>query len=104
MASFAILASMNRIKKAFRRLFSRMKSDQAKGAQKTMLEELFNDYYIRRRDVYKMNFFRGIFFGLGSVLGGTVVVALIIWLLSLFVDFPLVGSLLQDVKNSIHTR
>lgn len=94
---------MNTLKKFFRRLFTKIKNDQAKGAQKTMLEELFNDYYIRRRDIYKMNFFRGIFFGLGSVIGGTVVVAAIIWVLALFVDFPVIGNLFQDAKNTINT-
>lgn len=66
-----------------------------------MLEELFNDFYIRRKQVYKMNFFRGIFFGLGSAFGGTVIIALIIWLLSLFVNFPLVGEFFKEAQNSI---
>lgn len=40
------------------------------------------DFHSSRAQVYKVNFFRGIFFGLGSVLGGTIVVALIVWLLA----------------------
>ena len=95
---------MNTPKNFFDKVQNRIKNDQAKGAQRAMLEELFNDYYIRRGDVYKMNFFRGIFFGLGSVIGGTLVVALIIWILSLFVDIPVIGNFLQDIKNSIHVR
>ena len=51
------------------------------GARKAMLEDMFNDYYRNRHKVYLMNFVRGIFFGLGSVLGGTIVVALLIWVL-----------------------
>lgn len=93
---------MNAIKRFFRRVVSHVKDEQAKGAQKTMLEELFNDFYIRRRNIYKMNFFRGIFFGLGSALGGTLVVALVLWILSLFVNFPFVGDLFRDAQNSIN--
>lgn len=78
-----------------------IKTNQAQAAYKTMAEELFQDYYKRRHDVYKMNFVRGIFFGFGSVIGGTVVVALLIWVLSLFINFPLIGEYFQDAQRSI---
>jgi hypothetical protein len=54
-----------------------------KGARKSVLEDLFNDFNRNRFTVYKFNFFRGIFFGLGSVLGGTVVIAIIVGVLNL---------------------
>ncbi len=68
-----------------------------------MLEELFNDIYKNRIRIYKINFVRGIFFGLGSVLGGTVVVALVVWILSFFVNIPGIGSSLQDAQNKIES-
>ena len=68
--------------KKITQLFERFKAEQVKGAQKTLLEELFNDFYAERRKIYRVNFFRGIFFGLGSVLGGTLVVALLVGLLN----------------------
>ena len=57
-------------------------SSNEKGAREAVLEDLFNDFNRNRYVIYKMNFFRGVFFGFGSVLGGTVVVALVIWLLN----------------------
>jgi len=75
--------------------------DQRMGARRTLLEELFNDFYDDRRNIYKMNFFRGIFFGLGSVLGGTVVVALVVWILSFFVQLPVIGQPLQQAQDQI---
>ena len=75
--------------------------DQRMGARRALLEELFNDFYDDRRNIYKMNFFRGIFFGLGSVLGGTVVVALVVWVLSFFVQLPVIGQPLQQAQDSI---
>lgn len=43
--------------------------------RKAFLEEMFNDIYSERRRIYGVNFFRGLFFGLGTFLGGTVVVS-----------------------------
>lgn len=94
---------MNGIIKKIKQLISGFGDSQGKAAQKTMLEELFNDWYMQRGKVYKMNFIRGIFFGLGTALGGTLLLALIVWLLSLFVDFPLVGDFLRSTQDTINT-
>lgn len=72
-------------------------------ARRTILEELFNDFYDDRRNIYRMNFFRGIFFGLGSVLGGTVVVAIIVWILSFFVQLPFIGQSVENAKDQIQS-
>lgn len=71
------------------------------GARRAVIEELFNDMYDDRRNIYLMNFIRGIFFGLGSVLGGTIVVALIVAILSLFVQLPFIGPSLQQAQDQI---
>ena len=73
------------------------------GARRTLLEELFNDFYDDRRNIYKMNFFRGIFFGLGTVIGGTIIVALIVWGLSFFVNIPGVGDAAQKATESLES-
>lgn len=65
------------------------------------LEELFNDLYNNRQRIYKLNFFRGILFGAGSALGGTVVIALVVWVLSLFVNVPLIGEIFRGAQQSI---
>lgn len=92
---------MDTIRRKIHDIAASLRKTQGKAAQKAFIEELFNDYYLHRREVYKMNFFRGIFFGLGSVLGGTLVVALLVWLLSFFVNFPLIGDYLQDAQRTI---
>ena len=83
------------------KLVDNIKQGQEKGAQEALLEDLFNNMYAQRRKVYKMNFFRGIFFAVGSIIGGTIVIALIIWLLSLFVNIPVIGDYFEDAQNSI---
>ena len=88
------------IKKVIRKI----KTDNERGAQQTLLEELFHDFNRSRVQVYKMNFVRGVFFGLGSVLGGTIVVALIAWLLSFFVYLPGIGQSIEKAQESIQSQ
>ncbi len=78
-----------------------VKNNLVSGAQRRLIEELFNDHYKYRWRIYQMNFFRGLFFGLGSVLGATIVVGLLIWLLSLFTNLPVVGNFLEQSQTSI---
>lgn len=80
----------------------KVKNDNENGARKAILEDLFYDFHKSRRQVYLTNFFRGVFFGVGSVLGGTVVIALIVWLLHLLVDIPGgVGDFVQYIVNIV---
>ena len=83
--------------KFWNKLKRRLRDDNERGAREAMLEELFNDFNRSRFTVYKFNFFRGIFFGLGSVLGGTVVLALLVWLLNL------TGHLIPGVADFVNS-
>jgi len=82
-------------------LLTKIKRDQENGARLSIIEELFNDFYMRRHRVYWANFVRGLFFGFGSVLGGTLLVAIAIWIFSQFVHWPGVGDFFQLVTNSL---
>ena len=66
-----------------------------------VLQELFNDLYHDRKKIYKVNFFRGIFFGFGSFLGATMLVAILIWALSLFGNLPVIGDYFNRAQQSI---
>lgn len=78
-----------------------MRENNERGARESLLEDLFYDFNRSRAQIYKMNFIRGIFFGLGSVIGGTVIVALIVWILSFFVSVPGIGHSLQQVEQTV---
>jgi hypothetical protein len=76
-------------------------TDRKEGdARKALLEELFYDFYQNRRQVYWMNFVRGIFFGFGSLLGGTIVVATVVWVLGQVTGF---FPPLQDAVDTLST-
>lgn len=72
------------------------------GARRAVLEDLFYDFNKSRAQIYKMNFFRGVFFGFGTVIGATIVVAFLVWFLSLFADIPgAVGEFVQYIVDVV---
>jgi len=73
-------------------------------ARRAILEDLFYDFHKRRGQVYWMNFTRGLFFGIGSVVGGTIVVALVVWILSWFTGIPEFGQWVQGIINTIEKK
>jgi len=83
----------------------KVKTETENGSRKAILEDLFYDFHKSRRQVYFMNFNRGVFFGVGSVLGGTVVIAIVIWLLGLLVDIPGgVGDFIQYIVDTVQQK
>lgn len=79
-----------------------LKRTSERRARRKIIEELFYDFYSSRSKVYMMNFFRGLFFGLGTIIGGTVVVAIIIWVLGQFAGwFPFIGEYINQVINAM---
>lgn len=92
---------MHRFKKLLTKHHESQDKKNEREAKKAVLDELFNDIYADRKRIYKLNFVRGILFGAGSALGGTIVIALIVWTLSLFVNAPFVGELFENAQQSI---
>lgn len=90
------------MKKTATKVKNKVAEDQEIGAQKKLLDELFQDFNRSRFQVYKMNFVRGIFFGFGSVLGGTVVIAMLIWLLATLSNyFPPLSDFFTGITDSL---
>ncbi len=88
-------------KKAVRRI----KEDNERGARENVLEELFYDFNRSKTQIFVVNFFRGIFFGIGSVIGGALIIAIGAVILGLFVDLPGgVGDFVQQVLNAMQRR
>ncbi len=80
----------------------RIKKDIARDAARGVVEEFFNDVYVRRREIYLTNFFRGMFFGFGSVLGGTILIALFIWILAQVGTLvPFLSDFIQQILDAL---
>lgn len=82
-------------------MLQKIADNEVKGSAQAIVEELFEDYYKHRLEIYELNFFRGIFFGFGTAIGGTIMIAILIWVLSLFNQLPFVGDFVNTVTNSI---
>lgn len=71
------------------------------GAQ---IEAMYDTVNPDRHALYRTALLKGIMGGVGGVLGATIVIALLIWLLSLFDSIPLVGPFLESVRHTLQTR
>lgn len=93
-------------------LFKRNKKKQKKKDTKDTLERnhddiakaleiLFASKYIDKKKLYFQNFLRGIAFSIGGIIGATLVITLLVWILSLFDSTPLVGPLIENTRQTI---
>lgn len=88
----------------FKKAKAKIDRDNERGARAGLLEDLFYDFNRSRAQVYKMNFIRGIFFGFGSVLGGTLLVALVVAILNAFGGlFPAIAQFVQGVTDALQS-
>jgi hypothetical protein len=65
------------------------------------LEALFASEYIDKKKLYIANFWRGIFFSIGGIIGATIAISLLLWILSAFKQIPLVGPFFNNVRKSV---
>ena len=54
-----------------------------------------------KKQVYRTAFIKGIISGFGGVLGATVVVALLLWVLTLLSDVSIIGPIVESLKNTV---
>ena len=66
------------------------------------LEYLMATGYVNKKRLYMENFFRGIFFSVGSILGATIVITLLLWVLSLFGNVPFIGDIVRNTQSTIN--
>jgi hypothetical protein len=79
-----------------------LSKDEAQAAAKA-LEVLFTTEYVSKKELYKANFLRGIFFSIGTVIGAAFIVTLLLWLLSAFERVPLIAPVVDNIQNSIES-
>lgn len=87
------------------KIAKKIKTDNENGARKAIIEDLFFDFHRSKKEVFFMNFQRGIFFGVGSVIGGAVIIAVSAIILGNFVDLPGgIGDFVQRVLDAMSRR
>lgn len=66
-----------------------------------LLENIYESGYADRGRVYKMSFVKGVMAGFGGVVGATIVVTLLLWILSLFHYVPFLNRITDNVQCTI---
>lgn len=59
--------------------------------------------YYKKRKMFFFSFLQGIARGIGTVVGATIVIALLIWILSLFSQVPFIGNFTDKVQSTINS-
>lgn len=62
---------------------------------------IYETGYLDKKQALKMSFLKGLASGLGGIIGATIVVAILLWILSLFGQVPLIGHFVESVKNTL---
>lgn len=62
---------------------------------------IYESGYLDKRLALKMSFLKGVMTGLGGVVGATVLVALLLWVLSWFNEVPLIGHFVDNVRSAV---
>ncbi len=63
------------------------------------VDALLQSEYLERKKAYKARFWLGIIGGVGGVIGATIVLALLLWILSLFDQIPFVENIRDTIKT-----
>lgn len=57
-----------------------------------------------RKTMMINSFYRGLAQGFGAVVGGTILVAILLWVLGLFSEVPLLGTATEVVRNTVQSQ
>lgn len=69
-----------------------------------LLQLLTDAQYLEKKKLYVHTFAKGMIAGAGTVLGATLLIGIIIWLLSLFDTVPLIGPFIDNTRQTIEQR
>ena len=91
-------------KSVVKKVTDQIKKDNERGARENIIEELFYDFNRSKVQIFWVNFQRGIFFGIGSVLGGALIIAITVMILSRLNLPGVLGDFIQQVLDSLNAR
>jgi hypothetical protein len=68
------------------------------------LQAFYDMGYVNRHQALLWSFLKGLAGGFGALVGSTLVIALLLWILSFFNQLPFLHSIDQALQSAIHKR
>ncbi|HSX45038.1 MAG TPA: DUF5665 domain-containing protein [Candidatus Saccharimonadales bacterium] len=68
------------------------------------LQSFYDAGYVNKKQAVLFSFYKGLASGLGAFLGGTIVIGLVVWTLSLFSQIPLIGHFMHILDQTLKNR
>jgi Domain of unknown function (DUF5665) len=65
------------------------------------VSSIFESGYLDKKQAYKTSFIKGLLSGFGGVIGATIIVALLVWILSFFGNVPLIGRFVDRLDHTV---
>ncbi len=69
-----------------------------------IVASVYETGYLDAAKSYRQSFIKGLFQGFGGVIGATLLVALLIWILSFFNELPFIGRITEQVQDTIQVQ
>lgn len=69
-----------------------------------LIEGVYELGYANKGRMLRLSFIKGVAVGVGGVIGATVVVSLLLWLLSILNYVPFIDDISRNVEQSIKTQ
>lgn len=63
------------------------------------LQAFYDMGYVNKKEALKWAFLKGIAAGFGAIIGSTIVIGLVLWVLSLFNELPFIGP----IDHALHS-
>lgn len=85
---------------------SKTQSDELKQQQELgkKLQAFYDTGYVDRRQAFWFAFLKGVLGGIGSIVGATIAIALVLWILSGLDQVPFVGHLSESIRQTLQQR
>lgn len=68
------------------------------------MQDFFNSGYVSKKQAFWSSFLKGVLSGAGGVIGGTIVISLLLWLLTFFQTVPLLSHASQNIRSTLQSH